>query len=95
MNICREPEACEENLVLTNEELQKTNSELDRFVYSASHDLRAPLSSILGLTSLIESGSKETDTVKYAKLIRNSVKRLEGFMRIILSYRKTTVLNCQ
>jgi signal transduction histidine kinase len=41
---------------------------------------------------LIESGSKETDTVKYAKLIRNSVKRLEGFIRNILSYSKNNRL---
>ena len=32
-----------------NSELQKVNEALDRFVYSVSHDLRSPLSSILGL----------------------------------------------
>src|SRR5690606_2975943 len=32
-----------------NEELMQRNTELDRFVYSASHDLSAPLKSILGL----------------------------------------------
>ncbi|MFM7767875.1 MAG: PAS domain-containing protein, partial [Bacteroidota bacterium] len=37
----------EKELTRNNEVLQKTNSELDRFVYSTSHDLRAPLTSVL------------------------------------------------
>jgi hypothetical protein len=32
-----------------NAQLQKVNSQLDRFVYSAPHDLRAPLSSLPAL----------------------------------------------
>jgi len=32
--------------------LTKVNTELDKFVYSASHDLRAPLSSILGIINI-------------------------------------------
>jgi C4-dicarboxylate-specific signal transduction histidine kinase len=32
----------EQSLETQNQELHKTNSELDRFVYSTSHDLRAP-----------------------------------------------------
>jgi PAS domain S-box-containing protein len=36
-----------EKLKLQLDELKKTNSELDRFVYSASHDLRSPLKSLL------------------------------------------------
>ena len=35
-----------------NNELQQANQELDRFVYSASHDLSAPLKSIRGLVTL-------------------------------------------
>lgn len=74
------------NLEKRNRELIKTNSELDRFVYSVSHDLRSPLTSILGLTAFIETESQETDTLKHAKLIRSSINRLDEFIKNILNY---------
>lgn len=74
------------NLERRNKELIKTNSELDRFVYSVSHDLRSPLTSILGLLSFIEDESEEQDTLVHAKMIRNSVNRLDEFIKNILSY---------
>ncbi|MFV8327745.1 PAS domain S-box protein [Flavobacterium sp. ZS1P14] len=74
------------NLERRNKELIKTNSELDRFVYSVSHDLRSPLTSILGLLSFIETESLETDTLEHAKMIRNSINRLDEFIKNILSY---------
>jgi PAS domain S-box-containing protein len=76
----------EMNLEKRNRELIKTNSELDRFVYSVSHDLRSPLTSILGLTAFIEAESHETDTLKHAKLIRSSINRLDEFIKNILNY---------
>lgn len=75
-------------LAFQNEELIKTNLELDRFVYSVSHDLRAPLTSILGLVSLVEGETKEADTLEHAGMIRNRVNRLDGFIQKILSYSK-------
>jgi len=76
----------ETNLEKRNRELIKTNSELDRFVYSVSHDLRSPLTSILGLISFIETESKEIDTLKHAELIRSSINRLDDFIKNILNY---------
>lgn len=66
--------------------LLKTNSELDRFVYSVSHDLRSPLTSILGLISLIDSESKEINTLEYTRMIKISVRRLDRFIKNILNY---------
>ena len=74
------------NLERQNKELIKTNSELDRFVYSVSHDLRSPLTSILGLLSFIEDESQEKDTLEHAKMIRNSINRLDEFIKKILNY---------
>src|SRR5680860_560782 len=73
-------------LGLSNKELLKINTELDRFVYSVSHDLRSPLTSILGLISFIEEDSREPDTLKQVKMIRASINRLDGFIKNILSY---------
>lgn len=71
-----------------NKELLKTNTELDRFVYSVSHDLRSPLISVLGLVSFIEEESKEPNTLNYARMIRKSVNRLDAFIKNILNYSK-------
>ncbi|MBX2961691.1 MAG: HAMP domain-containing histidine kinase [Cyclobacteriaceae bacterium] len=69
-----------------NEELKKINAELDRFVYSASHDLRAPLVSIQGLTKIaVDEAQHETDR-KYFKLINDRVVKLDEFIRDIIEY---------
>jgi PAS domain S-box-containing protein len=74
------------NLENQNKELIKTNTELDRFVYSVSHDLRSPLTSILGLLSFIEAESQEPDTLEHAEMIHKSINRLDEFIKNILSY---------
>ena len=79
-----------EDLKQRNEELQKANEELDKFVYSVSHDLRSPLTSILGLLAFIESESTEPDTIKHAEMIRTSVNRLDEFIKNILSYSRNS-----
>ncbi|MFV5687832.1 PAS domain S-box protein [Flavobacterium sp. ZT3R25] len=76
----------EQNLEQKNKELIKTNTELDRFVYSVSHDLRSPLTSILGLISFIEEESQEADTLEHIIMIRNSINRLDEFIKNILNY---------
>lgn len=69
-----------------NKELTKTNMELDRFVYSVSHDLRAPLTSMLGLISFIEEDSLEEDTLEHIKMVKTSIGRLDGSIKNILNY---------
>lgn len=52
----------------TEEELKHSNYELDKFVYHASHDLRAPLCSLLGLIRIMERDeSLETKEICLSK----------------------------
>jgi PAS domain S-box-containing protein len=69
-----------------NEELTKINSELDRFVYSASHDLRAPLMSVKGLLNMIKIDPDKNNTENYLHLIETSVNKLDSFISDIIKY---------
>ncbi len=74
----------ENKLRLSNRSLRKTNSELDNFVYSVSHDLRAPIASVLGLINLAQKDSSKSMTRKYLGMIEDSVVQQDKFIRKIL-----------
>jgi signal transduction histidine kinase len=77
----------EEVLRRKNDELKKTNEELDRFIYSASHDLRAPISSLLGLVNLMKIGPREEHELIMG-MIENRVKRMEVFTREVIDFER-------
>jgi signal transduction histidine kinase len=78
----------ERKLQIKNHELDQTNRELDRFVYSVSHDLSAPLKSILGLVNISRITQDPNDHVQYLSQIETSVRKLESFITEILDYSK-------
>ncbi len=70
-----------------NEALMKSYNELESFVYSASHDLRAPLVSILGVIKLARAQKeKGIEQIDYLDLIENSVDNLDKFVKNIINY---------
>jgi len=73
-----------------NEELTKINSELDRFVYSASHDLRAPLMSVKGLVNMIKLDSDQQNFAHYLQLVERSVDKLDHFISDIIHYSRNS-----
>jgi signal transduction histidine kinase len=71
-----------------NEELVKINKELDSFVYSVSHNLRAPLMSVLGLINLVQIENKKTDShlLQYFAMMQQSIHKLDDTLKEILDY---------
>mgnify|MGYP003937241537 CR=1 FL=1 len=70
---------------LAEEELKKINFELDHFVYRASHDLRAPLTSIRGLVD-ISLEEKDVHKLKqYMTFVGDSAKKLDNYIINLLS----------
>lgn len=67
-----------------NERLQKTNEELDTFVYKASHDMRSPLRSILGLTHLLGLEKDPAKIPQYLHLLERSAFKLDAYVIDIL-----------
>ncbi len=70
------------------EELQIRNLELDNFVYKVSHDLRAPLSSTMGLIHLAKLQAGIDDPMEYIERIEGQVIQLDQFISDILSHAK-------
>jgi PAS domain S-box-containing protein len=84
-----------EELLANKEELEKIlnelsnrNFELDQLVYKISHDLRAPLSTILGLVSIYKIEEKPEKQAEYIDLVENRVHKLDGFIKSMLNYAK-------
>jgi PAS domain S-box-containing protein len=92
-----ERKLAEEKILRQNELLAKANTELDQFVYSVSHDLRAPLSSILGLTNVYRLTDQASEKESIVRFIRERANNLDGFIREILDYSRNsrTTLRCQ
>ncbi len=70
------------------EELKVRNAELDNFVYKVSHDLRAPLSSLLGLAHLAAMPGNRDDLAEYVKLMGEKALQLDHFISDVLSHSK-------
>lgn len=83
----------EEEILSKNVQLAKTNEELDRFVYSASHDMRAPLSSLLGLINISEKTDNINELHAYLQMMKGRIKTMEGFIKEVTDYSRNTRLD--
>jgi signal transduction histidine kinase len=66
--------------------LEKVVGELDRFVYSASHDLRAPVSSMKGLLSLVKINSEVFTRDQVLNMMDESLDRLDVFISKLVEF---------
>ena len=75
----------EKELSRKNEALKKINNDLDNFIYTASHDLKAPISNIEGLTNEIKKNES------YQK--DNELQSLISFMEVSIQRFKNTIID--
>lgn len=69
-------------------ELEKTNDELNRFIYSISHELRAPLVSAMGIVNLVKMEGLFNSSGEYWGLIETCSNKLDYYIQKTLQYYK-------
>jgi signal transduction histidine kinase len=66
--------------------LVQRNYELDSFVYRASHDLKAPLNSLMGLIDILGNETQDSNILMYLGLMDKSVVKLDTFIRNLTDF---------
>lgn len=82
----------ETELRIQNEELVKINQEMDSFIYSVSHNLRAPLMSVLGLVDLASREDQDRGSYfqDYFHMMNHSITKLDDTLKEILDYSRNS-----
>jgi signal transduction histidine kinase len=65
----------------TNQELIEHNNQLEQFAFIAAHNLRAPLTRVLGLANLIQMGATEEDKVTALEKLISSTHDLDQVVK--------------
>ncbi len=79
----------------TEKELVQRNHELDSFVYRASHDLKAPLNSLMGLIDILKAESLDKSLLMYVGLMDKSVIKLDTFIRNLSDFSRIARIEIQ
>lgn len=73
-------------LAIKNEELQKAYNELDKFAYSATHDMRGPILSVLGIIDLSKNTSDISEIKSMLDMMENAMLKLDNYIQNLHDY---------
>jgi light-regulated signal transduction histidine kinase (bacteriophytochrome) len=88
-----EVEARTQELIKTNEELLRSNKELQDFAYIASHDLQEPLRKIMAFSERMKVRHAELmpkDAVEYLNRVHQSASRMRQLIEGLLTYARVS-----
>jgi signal transduction histidine kinase len=75
--------------------LKKSRYEMERFVYRSSHDMRSPISSVLGLIDLIKMENPSLTTLSYLGMAKKSLDKLDFLIQDIEAFVKNSEQNVE
>ncbi|MBP9791288.1 MAG: response regulator, partial [Bacteroidia bacterium] len=79
----------QKELKAANDKLQRTNKQLDEFVYVVSHDLKAPLRGLASLATFLEEelgANPRQEAIDILNMMKSRTGRLQGLIDGILHY---------
>lgn len=66
-------------------DLKFKNNELDTFIYKASHDLRGPIASLVGLYSAAKIEIKDPKAQEYLEYIHKTAQRMDQVLKALIN----------
>lgn len=78
----------QKNTMAQNKILLQTNEEMDLFTHSVSHDLRSPITSLMGIIALAEVEEDRKQRSEYFSLMKRILTRQDDFILKIIQFSK-------
>lgn len=79
-------------LLKSNEELKRINTDLDNFIYIASHDLKSPIDNIEGFIHLLRDSLAGRTTAEEDEFLDRMTTSVNRFRKTIIELRKITTM---
>jgi PAS domain S-box-containing protein len=66
-------------------ELERVKNELDQFVYHASHEMRSPLATMLGIVNLIKYEKDISSVLNYSNILKERIQGVDQLLKSIVA----------